>query len=93
MYDLAIFQKNCHFWHLAVIPCVFSHPPPSPFLVKFSGKRLDNRGQGVILIILITVAKVYTEPMEDAPINLASKSSHQPIVDSNSNQVKIQTTM
>ena len=30
--------------------------------------------------------KVYTEPMEDGPINLASKSS-QPIVDSNSNQV------
>jgi len=29
--------------------------------------------------------KVYTEPMEDGPINLASKSS-QPIVDSNSNQ-------
>ena len=62
-------------------------------MVKFSGKRLDNRGQGVILLILITVAKVYTEPMEDAPINLASKSSHQPIVDSNSNQVKIETTM
>jgi hypothetical protein len=31
--------------------------------------------------------KVYTEPMEDGPINLASKSNHhQPIVDSNSNQ-------
>jgi len=31
--------------------------------------------------------KVYTEPMEDGPINLASKSNHQlPMVDSNSNQ-------
>ena len=34
-----------------------------------------------------TIIKVYTEPMEDGPINLANKTSNQPIVDSNSNQV------
>ena len=48
----------------------------------------------VIILILITIilhVKVYTEPMEDGPINLANNKceQHAPKVDSNSNEVSV----
>ena len=45
----------------------------------------------LILIIIILHAKVYTEPMEDGPINLANNKCehHAPKVDSNSNEVAL----
>ena len=48
----------------------------------------------VIILILITIilrVKVYTEPMEDGPINLANNKceQHAPKVDSNSNEVSL----
>ena len=45
----------------------------------------------LILIIIILHVKVYTEPMEDGPINLANNKCehHAPKVDSNSNEVAL----
>ena len=45
----------------------------------------------LILIIIILHVKVYTEPMEDGPINLANNKceQHAPKVDSNSNEVGV----